>query len=112
MEEDQAARMLLDPTTNQQNADRVSKIWEPLVVKWNRPKLLSLFCSFNRAGKMGSGASAGSKQTSQDAEPYKSMAAVPAGVLRIIASKAYLAADCQGVVGNAAASADQVSCEP
>ena len=99
MEEDHAEWMLLDPTVNEQNAQRIMEVWKPLVVHKSRPRLLSLYCTFNRASKMTTQDNTGSKHQEKNVLLWAAMAAVPAGVLRIIATKAYLAADWQDVNG-------------
>jgi len=94
IEQDYNAWMLLDPTSNKQNARRILKVWEPFVMNLpeSRRRLLSLYCTFNRASKLAS-EKAGSKHATQDELLWASMAAVPASIVRLIATKAYLASD-------------------
>ena len=94
IEEDHDAQMLLDPTSNKQNAQRILKVWEPFVMKLpeSRRRLLCLYCTFNRASKLAS-EKAGSTHATQGMLVWASMAAVPAGIVRLIATKAYLASD-------------------
>ncbi len=91
IEEDHNAWMLLDPTSNEQNAQRILKVWEPFVMKFteSRRRLLCLYCTFNRASKLASERTG----SEDDVSLWASMAAVPAGILRLIAAKAYLASD-------------------
>ena len=90
--EDNNTWMLFDPTTNEQNAQRIIKVWRPQVVKFPqvRRKLLSLYCTFYRASKIAGEDSVHKKHATTDALLWKSMAAIPAGVLRLIATKANL----------------------
>ena len=52
--EDNNTWMLFDPTVNQQNAQRILKVWHPLVMNFPqiRQRLLSLYCTFYRASKI------------------------------------------------------------
>lgn len=110
IEEDHAEWMLLDPTTNEQNAQRIMEVWKPLIVHKNCPRLLSLYCTFNRASKMMTTQdNTGGKHQEKDVLLWAAMAAVPAGVLRSIATKACLAADWQGSAVNSAAGSQQTT---
>ncbi len=96
IEEDHNAWMLLDPTSNKQNAQRILKVWESFVMKLpeSRRRLLCLCCTFNRASKLAiASEKAGSKHATHDVLLWASMAAVPASIVRLIAIKAYLASD-------------------
>ena len=94
IEEEHNAWMLLDPTSNKQNARRILKVWEPFVINLpeSRRRLVCLYCSFNRASKLAS-ETAGSKHAAHDVLLWATMAAVPASIVRLIATKAYLASD-------------------
>ena len=110
IEEDHAEWMLLDPTTNEQNAQRIMEVWKPLIVHKNCPRLLSLYCTFNRASEMMTTQdNTGGKHQEKDVLLWAAMAAVPAGVLRSIATKACLAADWQGSAVNSAAGSQQTT---
>ncbi len=99
IEEDRNAWMLLDPTSNKRNAQRILKVWEPFVMKLpeRRRRLLCLYCTFKRASNLAS-EKAGSKQATQDELVWASMAAVPASIVRLIATRAYLASDVDNIV--------------
>ncbi len=72
----------------------ILKAWEPFVMKLpeTRRRLLCLYCTFKRASKLAS-EKAGSKQATQDELVWASIAAVPASIVRLIATKASLASD-------------------
>ena len=94
IEEDHNAWMLLDPTSNNRNAQRILKVWEPFVMKLpeTRRRLLCLYCTFKRASKLAS-EKAGNEQATQVELLWGSMAAVPASIVRLTATRAYLASD-------------------
>ena len=94
IEEDRNALMLLDPTSNKQNAQRILKVWEAFVMKLSetRRRLLCFCCTFKRASKLAS-EKAGSKHATQDELVWASTAAMPASIVRLIATRAYLASD-------------------
>lgn len=85
--------MLLDPTVNEQNAQRIIKVWRPQVVRFPqvRQRLLSLYCSFYRASKIAGEESVHNEHAKQDVLIWKVMAAIPADVLGLIATQAELA---------------------
>ena len=82
--------MVLDPLVNKQNAQRIIKIWTPLVAKLKTPERLALYCSFKRADKHKTSAS-----NKKDALLWQMMSAVPASIIDLIATKAYLTNDQQ-----------------
>ena len=82
--------MLLDPTVNKQNAQRIMKIWTPLVTKFKTPERLTLHCLFKKADKLKASAS-----NKKDALLWQMMSAVPASIIDLIATKAYLTNDQQ-----------------
>lgn len=88
--EDNNLWMLFDPTVNEQNAQRIMEVWQPLVMQFpqGRQRLLSLYCTFYRASKVASDNSIHIRHATKDVLLWKSMAAIPAGVLRLIAVKA------------------------
>lgn len=88
--EDNNMWMLFDPTVNGQNAQRIIEVWQPLVMQFpqGRQRLLSLYCTFHRASKIASDDSIHIGHAKEDVLLWKSMAAIPAGVLCLIAIKA------------------------
>ena len=92
MNDNKAGWMLLDPAENEQNAERVLKVWEE-VPEVRRPSLmLAVLCSFKRAAKL---AEATSAAGGNDAL-WKSMAKVPSTVLHTILERAYFHPDFVG----------------
>ena len=92
MNDDKAGWMLLDPTQNEQNAERILKVWAE-VPEVRRPSLmLAVLCSFKRVAKL---ATAESAAGNNDAL-WTSMAKVPSTVLRTILERAYFHPDFVG----------------
>lgn len=92
MNEDKAGWMLLDPTENEQNAERILKVWEE-VPEVRRPLLmLAVLCSFKRAAKLAEAKSAAGNNDVL----WTSMAKVPSTVLRTILERAYFHPDFVG----------------
>ena len=87
--------MLEDPLHNEQNAQRILQIWQPLIESFSKPpadqleaKLLALCCSFNLAAR---GQDLQNADVDSEQDPsHKAMAAVPTNVLHLIALKAGL----------------------
>lgn len=90
--EDNNTWMLFDPTVNEQNAQRIINVWRPQVVKFPQvcQRLLSLYCTFFRASKIAGEDSLHNKHAKKDVLLWNLMAAVPAGVLCLIATQAEL----------------------
>ena len=95
MRKDGNAWMLLDPNKSEQNAQKISSIWSPLIASESfrqarrermQPRLLALLCSFTYADQLALDAPRRSKKV----DVWKSMADTPPNVVRRIAEKAEL----------------------
>lgn len=82
--------MVLDPKVNKQNKQRIMNVWTPLVTKLRTPERLALFCLFKRADMLKTSAS-----NKKDALLWQMMSAVPASIIDLIFTKAYLTDDQQ-----------------
>ena len=86
--------MLLNPNDCEQNAQRVLKVWEPLVTSFKHarraefhPMLVALHCSFQKAHQLVADAAT----TSQECTLWTAVAAIPTSMVQIIAQKARIA---------------------
>ena len=86
--------MLLDPNCSEQNAERILRVWTPLVASFEyarraelHPMLLALYCSFHKAQQLAICAA----NPSREVTLWTTMAAVPTSVVHLIAQKAEIA---------------------
>ena len=92
---DSELRMLEDPLQNEQNAQRILQIWQPLIEPFRqspadrlKPKLLALCGSFSMAARALRLQNA--DVNSEQHLVHKAMAALPTNVVHLIAHKADL----------------------
>lgn len=103
MDEDKSGWMILDPTENKRNAQRILTVWKD-VPEARRPYLMTaVLCTLKRAARLAKDEPA-TKQTAQPVtrehtdnnQLWKSMARVPPAVLRSIIERAYFHPDFLG----------------
>ena len=92
MNEDKTGWMLLDPTKDEQNAQRILTVWRA-VPEVQRPSLvLAVLCTFKKAAKL-----AEAEHAADDKHLlWQTMAKVPSSVLRSILERAYFHPDFLG----------------
>ena len=85
---DDTGWMLLDPTENEQNAQRILTVWRAVPEVRRPPLVLAVLCTFEKAAEL-----AETKQAADDKHLWQAMAQVPSCVLRSILERAYFHPD-------------------